>query len=231
MGGLWTEQKNTVGITGIVTMGRTSVHAGDLSDRNLNRVLPEIDPILPKLVRDLPRGRDWLYELKLDGFRGTLYVEGQRGRFLSKTKKPMRRFVALANAIARELPVRDVILDGEIVVMSDGRPNFYALMMNRDPANYVAFDILWLNGRDLRPLPLRRRKRELEKLARIGQVQTVEATTDPRLIDAVVQMDLEGIVAKRGSEQYAQATEWLKVKHAGYSQKEGRADLFHRRRT
>lgn len=193
-------------------------------------MLPEIDPILPKLVRDLPRGRDWLYELKLDGFRGTLYVEGQRGRFLSKTKKPMRRFAALANAIARELPVRDVILDGEIVVMSDGRPDFYALMMNREPASYVAFDVLWLNGRDLRPLPLRRRKRELEKLARVGQVQTVEATTDPRLIDAVVQMDLEGIVAKRGSEPYAQATEWLKVKHAEYSQKEGRADLFHRRR-
>src|SRR5947209_4434891 len=114
--------------------------------------------------------------------------------------------------------------------MSDGRPDFYALMMNREPASYVAFDVLWLNGRDLRPLPLRRRKRELEKLARVGQAQTVEAATDPRLIDAVVQMDLEGIVAKRGSEPYAQATEWLKVKHAEYSQKAGRADLFHRRR-
>lgn len=193
-------------------------------------MLPEIDPILPKLVRDVPRGRDWLYELKLDGFRGTLYVEGHRGRFLSKTKKPMRRFDALANAIARELPVRDVILDGEIVVMSEGRPDFYALMMNRKPASYVAF-MLWLNGRDLRGLPLRRRKRELEKLARSGQVQTVEATSDLRLIDAVVKIDLEGIVAKRGADPYAPTTEWFKVKHAEYSQKEGRADLFHRRRT
>ncbi len=52
-------------------------------------MLPEIEPILPKLVRDVPRGRDWLYELKLDGFRGTLYVEHERGRFLSKTKKRM----------------------------------------------------------------------------------------------------------------------------------------------
>jgi bifunctional non-homologous end joining protein LigD len=78
-------------------------------------VLPEVDPILPKLVRDVPRGRGWLYELKLDGFRGTLYVKQQRGRFLSKTKKRMKRFDALANAIARELGVRDAILDGEIV--------------------------------------------------------------------------------------------------------------------
>ncbi len=194
-------------------------------------MLPEIEPILPKVVRDLPRGRDWLYELKLDGFRGTLYVEGHRGRFLSKTKKTMRRFDALANAMARELPVRDVILDGEIVIMTNGVPDFYSLMMNRKPASYAAFDVLWLNGRDLRALPLRRRKRELEKLARSGQVQTVETTDDPRLIEAVVKMDLEGIVAKRAADPYAPATEWFKVKHAEYSQKEGRTDLFHRRRT
>ena len=194
-------------------------------------MLPQIDPIFPKLVRDVPRGGDWLYELKLDGFRGTLYVEDERGRFLSKTKKTMRRFDTLANEIARELDVRDVILDGEIVVMSEGRPDFYALMMNRKPASYVAFDVLWVNGRDLRGLPLRRRKRELEKLARAGQVQIVETTNDPRLIDAVARMDLEGIVAKRGADPYAPTTEWLKVKHVEYSQKEGRADLFHRRRT
>lgn len=170
-------------------------------------MLPEIDPILPKLVRDVPRGREWLYELKLDGFRGTLYVEDQRGRFLSKTKKPMRRFDVLANAIAWELPVRDAILDGEIVVMSEGRPDFYSLMMNRKSASYVAFDLLWLNGRDLRALPLKRRKRELEKLARRGQVRMVETTNDARLIDAVAEMDLEGIVAKRGGDPYAPTTE------------------------
>ena len=194
-------------------------------------MLSEIASILPKLVRDVPRGRDWLYDLKLDGFRGTLYVEEQRGRFRPKTKNPMRRFDAPANAIARELNVRDVILDREIVVMSEGRPDFYALMMNRKPPSFIAFDVLWLNGRDLRGLPLRRRKRELEKLATAGQVQTVEMTHDRRLIDAVVQMDLEGIVAKRGADPYAPTTEWLKVKHAEYSQKEGRGDLFHRRRT
>jgi ATP-dependent DNA ligase len=94
--------------------------------------------------------------LKLDGFRGTSYVEGHRGRFLSKTKKPMRRFDPLANAIAQELPLRDVILDREIVVMSEARPDFYALTMKRKPASYVAFDVLWMNGRDLRALPLSR---------------------------------------------------------------------------
>jgi ATP-dependent DNA ligase len=59
----------------------------------------------------------------------------------------------------------------------------------------------------------------------------VEHSDDPRLMDAVVQMDLEGIVAKRRADSYARETQWLKIKHAEYSQKEGRAELFHRPRT
>lgn len=52
--------------------------------------------------------------------------------------------------------MHDVTLDGEIVVMSEAQPDFYSLMRNRKPASYVGFDVLWLNGRDLRGLPLRR---------------------------------------------------------------------------
>ena len=178
----------------------------------------------------MPRGRQWVYEVKLDGFRGTLYVEAGRGRFLSKTKKPLRRFDELANTIAKELTVRDAILDGEVVVLAEGRPQFNALMMNRAPASYVAFDLLWLDGRGLRPLPLWRRKRTLEKLVTGSRVGYVEHSDEPRLMDVVVQMDLEGIVAKRRADPYALETEWLKIKHAEYSQKEGRAELFHRPR-
>ena len=193
-------------------------------------MLPVIEPVLPKLVKDVPRGREWVYEVKLDGFRGTLYVDAGRAHFLSKTKKRMKRFEELANAIARELPVENVILDGEIVVMEEGRPQFYPLMMNRAPASYVAFDLLWLNGRDLRELPHWRRKRALEKLVSGTHVGHVEHTDDPRLMDAVARMDLEGVVAKRRAEAYSPTAAWLKVKHAQYSQKEGRGELFHRRR-
>ncbi|HYI12367.1 MAG TPA: hypothetical protein VEK57_25155 [Thermoanaerobaculia bacterium] len=193
-------------------------------------MLPQIEPVLPKLVNDVPRGRPWVYEVKLDGFRGTLYVEARRGRFLSKTKKPLRRFDELAIAIAKELPARDAILDGEVVVLGEGGPQFNALMMNRAPASYVAFDLLWLDGRDVRALPLWRRKRALEKLVSGTRVGYVEHSDDPRLMDAVVQMDLEGIVAKRRADPYSPETEWLKIKHAEYSQKEGRAELFHRPR-
>ena len=193
-------------------------------------MLPQIEPVLPKLVKDVPRGRAWVYEVKLDGFRGTLYVEAGRGRFLSKTKKTMRHFDDMANAIANELRVQDAILDGEIAVMGEGGPKSHALMMNREPASYVAFDLLWLDGRDLRARPLWRRKAALEKLVSGTCVGYVEHSDDPLLIDAVIRMDLEGIVAKRRADRYSPQTEWLKIKHPEYSQKEGRAELFHRRR-
>ena len=98
-------------------------------------MLPQLEPVLPKLVNDVSRGRAWVYEVKLDGFRGTLYVENGRGRFSSKTKKAMRRFDELAKTIAKEFRVQDPILDGEIVVLGEGGPKFHALMMNREPAS------------------------------------------------------------------------------------------------
>ena len=190
---------------------------------------PRIEPLRPKLTTTVPRGRAWLYELKLDGFRGMLHVEDGRGRFFSKTLRPMPRFRELADALERQLRVKSAILDGEIVVMGKGGPDFYALMLNRGAPAYIAFDLLWLDGRDLRPLPLWRRKKALQKLIASTSIGYVEHTADPRLFESAAKMDLEGIVAKRRSDPYAPGTEWLKVKHRGYSQNEGRWELFQRR--
>jgi bifunctional non-homologous end joining protein LigD len=178
----------------------------------------------------VPRGRDWTYELKLDGFRGVLYVNRGRGRFLSKTSKPLKRFQDLADALARALPVEEAIFDGEVIVMSDAGPDFYALMFSRGTPQYAAFDLLWLDGKDLRALPLWRRKRRLAKLVRKTPIGFVESTNDPALFDVAAKMDLEGIVAKRRADPYSPATPWVKVKHRGYSQNEGRWELFARRR-
>src|SRR5215213_6173432 len=107
----------------------------------------------------------------------------------------MRRFDSLANAIATERRVRDVILDGEIVVISDGRPDFYSLMMNRKPASYVAFDVLWMNGRGLRAFPLRRRKRG-QREAGVGDSLHVERVSRPRVAGRrpadEIELEIEG---------------------------------------
>ena len=192
-------------------------------------MLPRIDPLRPRLTSTVPRGRQWLYEAKLDGFRGMLCIEEGRAHFLSKTRRRMPRFRDLANALARELRVRSAILDGEIVVMSEGRPDFAALMRNRIAPSYAAFDLLWLDGRDLRPLPLWRRKKALEKLVAGSAIAYVEHGDDPRLFESAAAMDLEGIIAKRRSDPYEPGTEWLKIKHAAYSQNEDRWELFEAR--
>ena len=191
-------------------------------------MLPLIDPLRPERTKTVPRGREWLYEVKLDGFRGMLYVEQGRGRFLSKTSRWMPRFRDLADALARRLGVRDAILDGEIIVMGREGPDFKALMRNRGEAAYAAFDLLWRDGRDLRAQPLWRRKKTLRTLIEASPIGYVEHVEDPHLYESAVRMDLEGIVAKRRADPYAPATEWLKIKHSGYSQMEGRWEMFAR---
>jgi len=74
-------------------------------------MLPFIDPVLPILSKVVPVGREWLYEPKLDGFRGVLYLEGNRGFFRSKTKKKMPRFKDLAENLARIARVEDAIFE------------------------------------------------------------------------------------------------------------------------
>jgi bifunctional non-homologous end joining protein LigD len=187
-----------------------------------------IEPVRPVRSKVVPVGRDWLYEPKLDGFRGVLFIENGRGRFLSKNEKPMPRFKELAAELAGTLRVTDAIFDGEIVVAGETGPDFYALFFRRGTPQYAAFDLLWLNGTDLRELPLSRRKTALRRITKNSPISYVDPYPSPDLFDATVRADLEGIVAKRRQDPYAIDTVWVKVKHAGYSQMKGRHDLFRR---
>jgi bifunctional non-homologous end joining protein LigD len=192
-------------------------------------MLPLVPPILPQLVTDVPRGREWVYELKMDGFRGMLYLDQAEAFFRSKTTKKMPRFRALAAAVALELQVDDAILDGEIVAMGSEGPDFYALMRNSAAPHFAAFDVVWLNGKDLRGEPYSKRKTTLKRLLRKKREHISLVDFDPRpdLYAAVAGMDLEGIVAKRTTDVYGPETRWLKVRNPDYSQKVGRAELFH----
>lgn len=191
-------------------------------------MLPKIDPLRPLKSKTVPLGKEWLYELKLDGFRGVFSLENGRGAFTSKTAKPMPRFRELAEMLARSLKVKNAILDGEIIVMSDEGPDFNALFFRRGQPAYAAFDLLWLDGRDLRPLPLWRRKKALRKLVAGTPIDMVDDVDDPALFHVTAQRDLEGIVAKRRTDPYAAETPWVKVKHPGYSQMKDRWELFAR---
>jgi bifunctional non-homologous end joining protein LigD len=122
------------------------------------------------------------------------------------------------------------VLDGELAVPDQkGRTVFAAMMKHRQQARFYAFDLLKLNGEDLRKLPLLTRKAKLRRLlpSRSTHVLYVDHTkgAGQRLYELACQLDLEGIVAKRAASPYGQdanGKDWIKIKNANYSQKEGR---------
>ncbi|MFL5448345.1 MAG: hypothetical protein ACJ8AX_07340, partial [Gemmatimonadales bacterium] len=124
---------------------------------------------------------------------------------------------------------------GEIVSLDDeGRIDFWGLMRGQGTLAYAAFDLLWLNGQDLRSRSLQRRKRRLDRLipASVGALNRIPCFSGEgrELFEAACRLDLEGIVAKRKDDCYAPDTAWYKIKNSTYTQAEGRAELFERQR-
>lgn len=197
--------------------------------------LPRCEPIVPVIRRDPFNDPAWLFEPKYDGFRGMLYLTRTDSALYSKRGNLMRRFQDLAQQIRAELPRREVILDGEIVALGDeGRIDFWGLMRGRGTLAYAAFDLLWLNGRDLRALPLAGRKKRLERLvpASVGAFNRIPCFEEEgrELFEVACRLDLEGIVAKRKDDPYAAESAWYKIKNPSYTQAEGRRELFERGR-
>ena len=172
---------------------------------------------------------NWVFELKLDGFRAAADTVG--GRLISRNGNLMRRF----EEVLDRLPPGHVF-DGELVVLDNaGRPLFNKLLFGRGRPMYVAFDLLMADGVDLRPLPLQQREAQL---ARIGEgaegwlALTNGVIGEGRaLYRAVVEADLEGIVVKPLADTYRPSlTRWLKIANPNYTQRRGRAEWFRERR-
>jgi bifunctional non-homologous end joining protein LigD len=122
-------------------------------------------------------------------------------------------------------------LDGEIVVLDEtGRPQFYELLRRRGEPIFYAFDCLMHQDRDLRALPLVRRKKLLERIVskhpRILLARHFERD-GCALFRLVCEQDLEGTVAKRKNGAYGM--DWFKIRNPNYSQYEGRHELFEKR--
>jgi bifunctional non-homologous end joining protein LigD len=197
--------------------------------------LPRIQPIRPTWHKDPFNHPDWLFDLKYDGFRGICYIDPNGCRLLSRNGNTFGRFETLAGQVAAQLGVSDAILDGEVITADEtGRPQFYDLLRRTREAAYVAFDLSWLNGADLRELPLSERLRALQAILPASSTviaKTVSVTgRGHELFEIMCSNDLEGIVAKRLADPYNSRVRWLKIKNREYSQAEGRADLFNRPR-
>ena len=123
---------------------------------------------------------DWLFELKHDGFRGLAVVEGHRCRLLSRYGRDFKQWPQLQEEIAHAVRAQRAVLDGEIVCLRpDGRSDFYALKFRRDWPYFYAFDLLSLEGKDLRARPLLERKQRLAEIIRT--VHAGNRYVDPEL--------------------------------------------------
>ena len=187
-----------------------------------------ISPQLATLVDAPPLGDEWLHEVKFDGYRMECIKENDRVRLLSRRGKDWTaRFPAIAEA-ARRLKPRRVILDGEAVaLLEDGRSSFRTLqqVLHADPPGatvYYAFDLLRLEGKDLRGLPLEERKARLARLLgasrrrAAGALRYSEHTAGKveAALAKACRAGLEGLVVKRRDLPYesGRSRSWLKVK-------------------
>ncbi|MFJ2768590.1 ATP-dependent DNA ligase [Streptomyces sp. NPDC087300] len=195
-------------------------------------VMPPVKPMLAKPVAKIPP--DMQYEAKWDGFRAIVFRDGDEIELGSRTGKPLTRyFPELVAALRERLPAR-CVLDGEIVIARDGRLDFdalterihpaasrVALLAERTPASFVAFDLLALGDDALPDTPLTERRDRLEKaLAGVtAPVHVAPATRDPvvarQWFEQFEGAGLDGVIAKPLDLLYRQNERLMfKIKHA-----------------
>ena len=171
----------------------------------------------------LPAGEQWLYELKLDGYRAVAFKRNGGVHLRSRNDKNFNgSYPAVVAALAR-LP-DDTVIDGEIVAFDEkGRPSFNALQNNGSsatPVAYYVFDVMVLAGRDVRREPLHKRRELLEKkvLSLLPEPVRYSAPLDaelPVLIQSVRLHGFEGLVAKRRNSLYESGLRsgaWMKMR-------------------
>ena len=179
-----------------------------------------LSPLAAVTVKALPEGDDWLYEVKLDGYRALILKDGNRVQVRSRNDKDLA-YPSVVTA-ARKFRAQQAVVDGEIVAIDDqGRPSFQALQhRSSHPKHrivFYAFDLLHLDGQQLVAEPLRQRRALLPEIVKdSGLLLSTELPGSLADIVATVRaMGLEGVIAKRKDSPYIQndrSPHWLKLK-------------------
>lgn len=192
--------------------------------------LPQVEPVLHVPRPDAFDDAQWMFEPKYDGLRGFLCASTDGCAIRSQWIHRFDGHTELCERVTRVLGGREVVLDGEIVSLDPkGRPVFRDLLKGRGFLAFAAYDLLWLDGRDLRALPLFERKRLLADLLPLdtGPLYKVFTLAEygRALYQAVRRMELQGIVAKRISDPYGPETVWYGIRNPAYRQSEMGIDL------
>ena len=181
-----------------------------------------VTPMAAHVVRQLPDGDAWVYEVKFDGYRALLLKNGALVRIRSRNDKDLTgSYPAVAKAAGR-LRATTAVVDGELVAVdAGGRPSFQALQHRQaHPGHTVVFygfDLLHLDGEDVTGRPLAERRALLPAVLKGSGILLSEALggTVAQITDAVRALGLEGVIAKRKDSRYAageRSAAWQKLK-------------------
>jgi bifunctional non-homologous end joining protein LigD len=191
----------------------------------MTRMPDFVEPALCRIVEVPQGGGDWIHEVKFDGYRMQLRVEKHRA--VLRTRKKLDWSARFPEITADSRALRDCLLDGEIVALNkDGVSDFGALqaaLSDGKTGNLVffIFDVLFLEGRDLRGEPLSARKQILEKLLarKAGRLRFVDffRSHGDAMLNAACKMNLEGVISKRFAAPYRSGrnNDWTKAKCRG----------------
>jgi bifunctional non-homologous end joining protein LigD len=175
-----------------------------------------------KNVQELPEGEDWLYEVKLDGYRALVMKNGDRVQIRSRNNKDLTVAYPGVVAAGRRLRADVAVVDGEIVAVDgNGQPSFQALQNRGSHPEHTivfyAFDLLHLGSTELMRQPLEQRQRRLVEIAH-GSGLLISAPlpgTATEVVQVVREAGLEGVIAKRRSSPYVpgvRSDAWVKLK-------------------
>lgn len=191
-----------------------------------------MEPMEPVLVENVVEGAQWIHQVKWDGIRGLCYAERGEIRLYTRSGRERIAWYPEISEVHRILDCREAVLDGELIVLDEqGKPSFYRVMARervkrqerldhyreKYPVHYMVFDILRMNERDLRGIPLSERKSILEgTLHNNGLIQVVSDYSDGEvLFSAMKEKGMEGIVSKHAASPYIAGKkhrEWFKTK-------------------
>ena len=191
-----------------------------------------VAPMLATLASHPPAGDAWLYEIKWDGVRAISFIEDNQLRIFSRTGKRCDQQYPELTVLPHFLKASSAIVDGEIAVLDEngrssfnliqprisvGDPNSIAHLARSNPVTMFLFDILYLDGYDLRGVPLHERKRLLEEIFTPSdhiRLSETFAANGAAMLEAARAHGLEGILAKRRDSKYQgrRTQDWLKIK-------------------
>jgi bifunctional non-homologous end joining protein LigD len=237
------------------TRGRSAQAQGTEAEEEcagspVKRTMPSvIHPMLAESIEEAFDGKDWLFEIKWDGYRAVTFIENGKARLVSRNQNDLTPRYPELKGLPKVVKAKTAILDGEVVALDEEGRSSFSLMQQRTgfrsgtkratpnldvPVLYYAFDLIYLDGYDWRRAPLEERKAKLASIVTTGDSLRYSdhvAEQGKMLFDIARGKKLEGILAKRRRSCYEErrSRDWLKIKirHeiecvvGGYTEPEG----------